>query len=160
MSIKFIETKDEKVKTLRFKDVNNHELFVNLSKELCLKSDMESYCRLTDENGTLCCRFFKNVSPEVAIRKIFNNIEKVEFEMIRFILKDPNEKTPLRFSHVEDYQFFIDDEGCLSQKVSSDSYIYLTDGDGNPNPGFYEDVGDVGDFEIQKILPVVSKIEF
>lgn len=64
----------------------------------------------------------------------------------------------LKFSDVKENQFFVNDDGYLSQKTGTHSYNTIADECGTPFAHFRECVD--GCEPIDRILPAVKKIEF
>ena len=77
---------------------------------------------------------------------------------MKFILSETSEKKQLVFADVAVNQFFVNNNGWLCQKVGSDSYIQITDSEGELYADFYADQ-DAGEL-IQRILPNVKRIEY
>ena len=75
---------------------------------------------------------------------------------MKFIFEHPTES--FIFANVKTNQFFVCPDGCLWQKVSSRSANKIADGDGNPESDYDSDWSD--NMTIERILPIVTKIEF
>jgi len=79
--------------------------------------------------------------------------------MSKLKLKFPKEtENKLTFGDVKVNQFFIDEDGALSQKVNDCSYTVIAYADGSPCADYYTEVQDYQ--EVKKILPIVDEIEF
>ena len=77
---------------------------------------------------------------------------------MKFILSESPEKKQLVFADVAVNQFFVNNCGWLCQRVSSDSYLQITDNKGEPYADFYD--GENDEQPIQRILPNVERIEY
>ncbi len=76
---------------------------------------------------------------------------------MKFIYEEEAKEQHLTFDMVESDQFFVNNDGCLCQKVHDDRYNVLSNYLGEPF-AFCHDCEK--DEEIQRILPKVVKIEF
>ena len=79
--------------------------------------------------------------------------------MITFIQENKLEEKQPTFGQVEVDHFFINNKGCLSQKVSTASYNIIANEEGKPYANCYE-TGINHSLRIMKILPKITKIEF
>lgn len=62
------------------------------------------------------------------------------------------------FSDVEENQFFVNEEGCLCQKIDNGEYTFIADSEGVPWAGYMKNVEEK--FPIVRLLPRVTKINF
>lgn len=62
----------------------------------------------------------------------------------------------LTFDMIEEGQFFIDQDGWLCQKTTSNWFVTIADDMGNPNSLQYREL--IPRFKVTKILPKVTKI--
>ena len=76
--------------------------------------------------------------------------------MIKFIT-DKESRSNLSFANVKLNQFFVSDR-YLCQKVCDDAYTQIADEDGVPYAGWVEECDE--DFEVERIVENISKIEF
>lgn len=76
---------------------------------------------------------------------------------MKFIYEKETQEKKLTLNHVEYNQFFVCANGYLCQKMNDDTYVTIADDEGNPSCDSYADRGDT---PIQRVLPIVEKIEF
>lgn len=72
--------------------------------------------------------------------------------MIKFITE--MEESELEFGDVEIYQFFVDLEGCLCQKIDFTSYVTIANEGGDPFCCLCKDINSCT--LIQRILPITT----
>ena len=82
----------------------------------------------------------------------------IQDEPMKFVFGETNTKEIPRFGDVLDNQFFVDEAGCLHQKLYSHSANQLTRSDGTPNSS--QDTFFDPEDRIERILPHVNKIKY
>jgi hypothetical protein len=81
--------------------------------------------------------------------------------MIKFITEEREIEKQFTLDDVEHGQFFVDFEGWLCQKTGSQSYVTIADEQGRPSSTTVEDIKRSDSFfKIERLLPIVNKIEF
>lgn len=77
---------------------------------------------------------------------------------MKFILSESSKEKKFTLEDVAINQFFVNNDGCLCQKVCYDSFIQITDTNGKPYAlsHIVEDPKQL----IERILPHVEQIEY
>lgn len=76
---------------------------------------------------------------------------------MKFIYAEKTEKTPT-FGDVEVNQFFVDYDGYLCQKSNNSCLVVIAHPDGAPYSTWLRNID--CSRKIQRIIPIVAKIEF
>ena len=76
---------------------------------------------------------------------------------MKFIYAEKTEKAPT-FGDVKTNQFFVDYDGYLCQKTSNSSLVVIANPNGAPYSTWLTNI--YWNREIQRIIPIVAKIEF
>lgn len=79
MSIKFINKYDKGAHDETFGQVCAEQFFINMSGDLCQKTNSDSYCTIADENGVPLSWPKNGISSDTKVRRILDEVIKIEF---------------------------------------------------------------------------------
>jgi hypothetical protein len=64
---------------LTFEEVAENQFFVDISGNLCQKSDYGTYTVIANKEGKPSCFYLDEVSCDTIVKKIFPKVQKIEF---------------------------------------------------------------------------------